>query len=130
MGETTDHHEKFQPAPGQTVTRVRMVLPYTNLRSSRGASHPAVTINRWATLAIGLLILVLLSGFARPLLIDFTMAVASSTAVVSGVVTICVVPRNSKHHAAAVGGIALGAIFGILSVFFIYCSLTGVAPYL
>jgi hypothetical protein len=112
--------------------RAAEVVPYAELAAARFARHPAVTITGYALFAILALVVGLLSGRANAAAVPLVcaLAIASLTALIAGVVTTFVLPRESINRGLGVVGMIIGALFSVLSIFWMYCNVRGVLPYL
>jgi len=107
------------------------VLPYAPLPPPLRLTHPAAAVSGWATFAIVVLLIGGLSGYANRIGVALVcaIAVASLTALVSGFVTTRVLPPGTPNRGVGVVGMVVGAPFAVLSLFYIYCLLTGVWQY-
>src|SRR5438046_1101166 len=109
------------------------VLSYADPGERRFATHPAVAVTGWACFV---LLVVLVSSYGD-LISDpvsewmmYVLAIASLTALVAGIITRRVLPRGATNRGLGLVRMLLGALFGVLSLFNIYCMLTGVSRYL
>jgi hypothetical protein len=110
----------------------RIVLPYRDPPPSTPLTHPAAAVSGWALFAILVIVLAILSGYVPRFggVLVYVLAVASLTALISGLIATQCLPPGTKNRGLGVVGMIVGALFAVLSIFWIYCMLTGISRYM